>query len=340
MFTHTQSGPMRVGGKPPATAAAAASSRLDGSERHSSSEQYIVRGLVCLGSAFILVVAAFSFAIGLYACLPPVYWLPGIYTRHDGDAHANTIVWASSIVGLVVVLCSCAGCVAAWKRKKSMAACFCLIVFVGFVFVCAGAAALWTLDGALAEAQQSHFNIGRLSEKHANVFRTLYVEFAAIYHFCAPTNANSVWAPLAFGRTVQTPIRVECGEASLAPFGRWATKMCVSDLAVWPAATLEMVTSCRTGLNLTGVPLKEDPSWLFCACAPSMSEMLRRWLTPARILAAMLAAYLLLLQGLLCLLCKVFIPAHPSHSPQLPMSALRVSLTPHVNRPSLALLRL
>ena len=272
------------------------------------SDQYITRGLVFLGSAFIFLISALVFAIGLYAVMPP-FWLPGIYVHH-GASHVGGIVFGSLVTGPIVGLCACAGCIGACRRKRKLLWCFGGIVFIGFLASAAGATVMWTTDATLEAAQQAAFNLSQMAADHAYMFRNVYVEFAAVYRFCAPTNASSVWAPLAAGELAKAGLSVECGEPALAPFGRWTTDMCVRDAAAWPAVRIEMVSFCRAGLNITGIAaIKDDPSWLFCACAPSLTSHIRRWLRPSRVFAVVLAAYLLMLLVLLCILCKVLLSA-------------------------------
>eukprot|EP00966_Prymnesium_polylepis_P130414 3016191-Prymnesium_polylepis.1 len=115
-----------------------------------------------------------------------------------------------------------AGCTGACRRKGLLLRMFGCAVVLGMVALGAGATVMWTTDRALEAARAANYNASAMASDYAYTWRNIYHEFAALYRFCAPVNASSVWAPLAAGRAPTADVVVQCGESLLDAFDEWA----------------------------------------------------------------------------------------------------------------------
>ena len=265
------------------------------------------RGLILLASFGICAIGIYILTCGTYAALDPS-WLRGVYA--DGATRADGIAWASVSTGAVVASCAIAGCMGAILKRNLYLRAFGLIVILSLLALGAAVTVMWTTDSALEAAQNANYNAGDMRGEHSYTWRNIYVEFAALYRYCSPANASSVGASLAVGRIPAGDLNVVCNERLLRKFGEWTSDNCVHDVGSWGRQQLDMVQHCRIGLNLSATPLHDDASWLFCACAPRLSENLRSWLTPVRIFSICVTVYMLVLLLALCSLCKGISKAH------------------------------
>ena len=185
---------------------------------------YLCRGLVCFATLLFTLAGSGVCVLALYSLYSgPAQWLPGML---GSPMHTSPAPLGGLVVGGLVAVLGCLGCLGACRQSKPCLCCFGIALAVVMALTAACLGILMATQSALSDWGNNGYRLANLSAPATRTVVTLHVEFGAFVAFCAPnaTVAVPLVDALDSGAAPALSARDQlhfCTEDALSLFGEW-----------------------------------------------------------------------------------------------------------------------